>query len=151
MFNSSTSRAEATLISAAACAAAFLRTANSVWARSASACEPCPARANAAVNSDQLFGMAERVLGNGLLLKRRQEVEIRRGHEEEEIVVRGRGRVLPGGHFVAGDAGLEDRVRGAKVGRHAGNRWRAAANGLHSHAGFECRAAADRDCPVVPL
>ena len=67
----------------------------------------------------ELFRVVERLLRNGLLLERPQEVEVGHGHEEQEVMGGGRGRVLPGGHLLAGDARLENRVRHGELGRHA--------------------------------
>ena len=67
----------------------------------------------------QLFRVVERLLRNGLLLERPQEVEVSHGHEQQEVMGGGRGRVLPGRHLLACDARLENRIRHGELGRHA--------------------------------
>ncbi len=95
--------------------------------------------------------MAKRLLGNGLLLKRPQEIEVGHGHVEEEVVGGCLGRVLSGGDLLAGDVRLKDRVGQRELGRHAGNRRRAAAHGIHPQSGFERRTVGHGDGAVAVL
>ena len=99
----------------------------------------------------KLFRVVERLLGNGLLLERPQEIEVSHGRVQEEVVGGGRGRLLPGGHLLAGDARLENRVRQGELGRHAGNRRRTAADRIHPQSGFQRRAAGHGDRAVAVL
>ena len=65
--------------------------------------------------------MDERFLRNGLLLECPQQIEVRHGHKQQQVV-RGRcGGLPPGRHLLVGDARLEDGIGQGKLGRQAGD------------------------------
>ncbi len=99
----------------------------------------------------ELFRVVERLACDGLLLERPQEVEVSHGHEQQEVMGGGRGRVLPGRYLLAGDARLENRVRQGELGRQPGNRRRTAADRVHPQSGFQRRAAGHGDRAIAVL
>ena len=150
-WSSSARRAEATWLCTAAWANAFLRRASSVWARSASACEPCPLRENAAVNSASCSAWPSVSPAMACCWNDPQQVEVGHGHEQQQVMGGGRARVLPGCYLLACDARLENRVRQGELGRQPGNRRRTAAHRVHPQSAFDGRAAGHGDCAIAIL
>ena len=121
MCSSSARRAEATRVWAAAWATAFRRSAELRLRPIGVGLIALSGAGEGRRQLGQPLRMDERFLRNGLLLECPQQIEVRHGHKQQQVV-RGRcGGLPPGRHLLVGDARLEDGIGQGKLGRQAGD------------------------------
>ena len=99
----------------------------------------------------KLGGVIERLLGNRLLLERPQEIEISHGDEEKRVVMLAGSGILPCGHLLVGNTGLENGVGDGELCGKARDGRRPAAYGVHAHSGLQRGAADDGNSAVGVL